>query len=347
MHAVIKEVISNREIMHFADKNLKISSFANKIFVETEESKFKIETPENSFINRLLSINRLSRRALRLDKCNVFTIANSLIIIRSGRVWCYYGQDKIIKETLKLENCRNILHQSMAISSDNRIYFGEYGSNRQQKEMPIYMSKNQGKDWSKIFIFPPGKIKHIHGCHWDPYEERIWVFTGDSEGECWILVADREFKNIEWLGNGSQVYRACNAFFEKDHVHWLMDSPIENSYHIRFDRKDRKIQKMTQFPGPVWYIKRLMDGYYLAATACEIGPSVTTRYAHLFCSNDLKEWIEVLRLKKDNLPKKLFKFGVIGFADGEQSSKHFYIFTEGLEGFDGKVAICNIVDQAT
>lgn len=344
MRAIIEKVILDREIMHFASRDLKISSFANKVFVERNGEEFNIEIPENNCINRLLSFNRLCRRALRLDKCNVFPIAEDLIIIKRGNVWQYCGKNKVIKYTLKLENCRNVLHQSIALSSDNMVYFGEYGNNRQYKEVPVYVSRNQGKDWSKVFVFPPGKIKHVHGCYWDSYEEKIWVFTGDFKGECFILVADKEFKNIEWLGDGSQVYRACNAFFEKDSVHWIMDSPFEDIYHIRMNRKDRKIEKMQQFPGPVWYIKRLVDGYFLAATACEIGSKVTSKYAYLFCSKDLKLWTEVLKFEKDNLPKQLFKFGVIGFADGEQSSKHFYMFLEAIKGFDGKVAICSIID---
>ena len=96
------------------------------------------------------------------------------------------------------------------------------------------------------------------------------------------------------------------------------------------------------FPGPVWYIKQLEDGYYLAATAQEIGPGVHDRYAHLMVSRDLENWEDVYQFKHDGLPKRVFKFGVIGFADGVQTSRGFYIFAEAIKGLDGKTALCEI-----
>ncbi|MEJ2637176.1 MAG: hypothetical protein P8184_18065, partial [Calditrichia bacterium] len=110
----------------------------------------------------------------------------------------------------------------------------------------------------------------------------------------------------------------------------------------QLERKSRTIKKKQLFPGPVWYIKRLTDGYYLAATVQEIGPSVKTRSAHLMVSRDLDRWEDIYQFPHDGLPKRYFKFGVIGFPDGRCQSDSFYIFAEAVKGLDGKTALCEI-----
>ena len=124
-----------------------------------------------------------------------------------------------------------------------------------------------------------------------------------------------------------------------------MDSQYEESRVIILDRASREIRKLGAFPGPVWYIKRLRDGYYLAATAVEFGPGVKDDYAHLMISRDLETWLEVHRYRHDGLSKQYFKFGIITFADGAQASDSFYLFGEALRGIDGRVYECSLTEQ--
>lgn len=333
-----------REIIHYASNDLDISSQYNRVFINKEghEKEIKLPLDPKTWI---FGISRLGRRALRLDKCNVFPVKSNLVIIRQGVVYLYDSIDNRLSITLRLKNCRNILHQSMLVTEQGELYFGEYGNNSTRSEVPIYRSCDSGRSWEIIYTFPKGKIKHVHGCYWDPVEQKIWVFTGDFAGECYALCTDRDFSDIEWIGDGQQAYRMCNAFFELDQVHWIMDSQLEDSYHIIMDRKTRKIQKASLFPGPVWYIKRLADGYFLAATTQEIGPSIHDEFAHLMVSKDLKHWEDLAKFEHDGLPKRYFKFGVLGFADGPQTSQGFYLFGEALRNLDGRSIYCRIIDQ--
>jgi hypothetical protein len=285
---------------------------------------------------------RISRRALRLDKCNVTYLETALIIIRQKKVYHYDFKSSKLTHTLTLKNCRNVLHQSITVINNKEIFFGEYGSNKDRKSVPVYKSIDGGKSWQIIYTFPPQKIKHVHGCYYDPYEEKIWTATGDFKNECFLLCSDKNFQNIEWIGDGNQRFRTCNLFFEKDAVHWVMDSQLEKSYHIELNRNTRKISQKQAFPGPVWYIKKLKEKIYLATTANEIGPGVETNYAHIFISTDLEKWELLYKFKSDIFPKKYFKFGVIGFPDGENSKNSFYMFFEALKGVDGKIALCEI-----
>jgi hypothetical protein len=337
---LIRRQVLDREICHYAGPGLLITSRFNEVYVKRGDKETTVVLP-NTGLQGMLGFSRLARRATRQDKCNVVPVPGALVIIRQGRVYHYDEKTGSLATTLTLKNCRNVLHQSVAVV-DNAVFFGEYGNNPNRDEVPVYRSGDGGRHWETIFTFPKNKTKHVHGCYFDPIEKKIWVLTGDFANECHILCTDLEFRNIEWIGNGQQEYRACNVFFEQDAVHWIMDSQLQDSFHINLDRKTRKIEKKILFPGPVWYIKRLEDGWYLAATAQEIGPGVKDRYAHLMVSRDLETWTDLQRFEHDGFPKKLFKFGVIGFADGEQTSDGFYLFAEAIRGLDGKTVLCAI-----
>ncbi|MEN8130907.1 MAG: hypothetical protein ABFS45_12085 [Pseudomonadota bacterium] len=333
--------IVGREICHYADGNILITSKYRSVFVLRNGLESVIELPDNgySFPGRF----RLFRRVLRLDKCNVLPVGEdleNLVIVRNGKVYYYDGHNKSLTETLSLRNCRTVLHQSICVLDKKTIFLGEYGANISRAEVPVYRSVDGGKSWQIVFRFPAGKIRHVHGCYWDPFEEYLWILTGDFAGECYMLVVDRDFQNTTWLGDGTQMWRACNVFFEKDRVVWIMDSQLEDSHPVILDRVTKQTRKLAPFPGPVWYIKRLDDGYYLAGTACEVGPGVKDEYAHLLVSRDLERWLEVQRYRHDGLPKRYFKFGVIGFSDGLQRSESFYVFGEAIKGLDGQVYEC-------
>lgn len=344
LRLIVERRLTGAEIVHYSDGEMLISSRHNQVFIERQGVTCTLSLP-NDGIRHPLGMFRLARRALRLDKCNVIPVGDdksNLVIIRQGTVYHYEGKTGALVPTLKLRNCRNVLHQSVAVLNGAQLYFGEYGGNRRRTEVPLYRSLDAGKHWHEIFTFPKGRIKHVHGVYWDRFEERLWVFTGDFAGECWVLIADKDFSQVEWLGDGQQQWRACNAFFERDAIYWGMDSQLEQNYLMRLDRRTRTLERRCELPGPVWYIKRLEDGYYLVATTCEIGPGVKDDSAHILASSDLENWEEVRTFRHDGLPKRYFKFGVVGFADGAQTKDNFFIFGEALKGLEGRSVQCKL-----
>ena len=337
--------ILDREICHFADTTRRITSRGNRVFVErtapAPATAYTLTLPLRRLWERLAMPFRLARRAARLDKMNVVPVAGGLCILYRGKIYRYDEATQALTVTGHLRNCRNVLHQSIAVlDNGNTLYFGEYGANTQRIEVPVWRSLDAGRTWHTVFVFPAKKIKHIHGCYYDPVEDKLWTLTGDFAGECYLLCSDRDFRAVEWVGDGMQEYRACNVFFEKDAVHWVMDSQLQDSHHIRLDRATRRIERGRVFPGPGWYFKRLADGYFLATTAVEIGPGVHGRDAHIFLTKDFKAWEDVYQFAHDGLPMRYFKFGVLAFADGEQASGKFYLFGEAVKGLDGKIAEC-------
>lgn len=338
--------VAHAEIIHYASAETTISSHANKVRIEHREDRHVVELPARAWELAPLRF-RLSRRALRLDKCNVMPVfedsrLTAVVVIRQGRVYHVAYPSGTITETLHLRQCRNVLHQSICVSDAGHFYFGEYGSNPSRETVPVYRSIDAGRSWHVIYEFPKGSVRHVHGCHWDPIAKRVWVSTGDFENENVMLSADENFSSPDWHGDGGQAWRTCHPFFLPEAVIWAMDSQLETSHLCRFDRTNGRLEKLQPFPGPVWYGKALTDGWFVLATANEIGPGVKDDSSHVFASRDALDWQPVLRVRHDGFPKGYFKFGVIGFADGAQSSREFYLFAEALSGMDGRAYRCAI-----
>lgn len=345
MKLTIKKTLEQREIVHYADAQKTVTSFHDRVYIDSPGASSSLRLP-GSFLRRAAGGTRLGRRGLRLDKCNAFPVGDELIVVRQGIVYHHDPAEGRLTPTLKLRNCRNALHQSGCVTPEGSFYFGEYGMNPRRSAVPIYRTDDRGRSWRTIFEFRPGEARHVHGCLYDKYEDRIWVCTGDFENENWIVAADREFRQLERIGDGQQHFRACSLFFTEDAVYWIMDSQLEQNYGFRLDRKTRQVERLQEFPGPVWYVKALSDGYYLAATAQERGPGVTDEFAHLMVSRDLRQWRDLHLFRHDGMSMRYLKSGVIGFADGEQSSGGFYLFFEAIQGYDGRALLCAIDDDA-
>jgi len=338
-----KEKIDSAESVHFFEKNKIIFSRASNVYIKENDKLEKIKVPI-SFYKKILSKFRIFRRLFRIDQYTIKVINsnNDLVIINNGNVYHYDGLKKKLTQTLRLRQSKQLLKDSICLTPDNELFFGEYGSNKSRKSVPIYRSKNFGKDWEIVYEIKPGKIRHIHGCYWDNYENKIWILTGDFKGENYLIKSDCDFKEIEWYGDGSQNWRACNLFFTQNEIYWITDSEFQDNYLFKMNREDNVVLKTEKFPGPVWYIKELKDSHYLLGITCENGPGSNNKFGYLYYSSNLKNWFEVSKFKKDFLPKKYFKNGVVSFSDGKQTIDNFIISGQGFKDFDGVSFQCEI-----
>jgi hypothetical protein len=284
------------------------------------------------------------RRALRLDKCNVFPLDNQgreFIVIRQGVLYKFDEQEGL-RETLSLRQSRNVLHTDFCRTESGRLIFGEYGANAKRQPIPIYASDDDGESWCIAYQIPAGKAKHVHSVYADKYTNKIWIFTGDADGECWVIEANEDFSEVRYHGDGSQIYRACTAFFTSEKVVWAMDSPLQPSQAVHLDRQTGGVELHGSFPGPIWYGCEVAKSGYLLASTVEPGDSVTGDKAVIYFSEDLITWTKLAAFTKDLWPMGLFKFGVIGFSCGQRSDGSFYIFGEALKGLDGRSLRCKI-----
>ena len=85
---LIRRLVLDREICHYAGPGLLITSRSNKVYVKRGDQETTVSLP-NSGLKEMLGFNRLARRLTRLDKCNVVPVVGGLVIIRQGRVYHY------------------------------------------------------------------------------------------------------------------------------------------------------------------------------------------------------------------------------------------------------------------
>jgi hypothetical protein len=336
--SLVKNHYLNPEVVHFYDSKKKsvILSQGNKFYIRYKKNEyfFRISTGWFFFLQF-----RILRRLFRLDKSNVIFNynKNGIIVIYQRYIYFYCLNKKKIKKISKLKNHRNVLHNSIAVTK-KAIFFGEYGPNPNRQKVPVWASYDDGRNWKIIYNFPKNSIKHIHGIYNDKYKNDLWITVGDFKGECFLFrVVRKNFSKIYKYGDGSQKWRAVSLFFKKNYIIWGMDSPLQTSKLQIFNRKTKQIKSGRSFPGPVWYSKIFSDQSAILQTSVEIGGGVKSNYSILFYSKNLINWHKIAKFKKDILPMKLFKFGVINFSDGNQTPKDFMFSAEGLKNLDGKV----------
>lgn len=306
----------NREIHVFEGNNAKISFKLPFIF------------PRDVHLNQ-----RVIERLTRADKCLIFPVNDSLIIIRGGNI---YRWNKSLEILGRLKgDCP--LHNSSAKSSTGNHYVGEYFLNKNRERVNIFQITNNATDINVIYSFSAGEIRHIHGIFRDPFmANRLWVTVGDENGECFIFYSDDEFETIHRIGDGTQIWRAVTLFFTDNYICWGTDSPYIQNHFVRMDRQTSKLEIGQKVPGTIWYGGTTTDGVHFASSAVEKGDFITESHAIVWKSMDGWNWEISKKFKKDLFPMPLFKWGTISFPGGSYHSDNVWISGEALIGLDGK-----------
>lgn len=225
------------------------------------------------------------------------------------------------------------------VERNKDIFYGEYTwPNRERREVNLWESINDGKNWFIIYTFPAGSIRHIHAVQYDPYADRIWVTTGDNDAESKIMYSEDGAKTFKTIGQGTQEFRPVSLIFTADFVYWGTDCPDKQNYIFRWDRKTGKREAMQKIDGPAYYSTRLEDGSLVLATTVEKGARQLDASAHLwFKERNSEKWINIGSWKK--IPG-IASHGLLKLAQPNESS-YIYLtpwYTEG-HGFIFKLKV--------
>ena len=332
---VIAEECKDVSIVHYVNERGTWGTKGRNIFFRSHKSNKWKKIAEFPFIlEDTVGWNRLASRALRVNKCIILpTDSGDLLGIRKGKV--YKISSTKVSELFQIQG-RAPLLRGVSRSQNKEIYFGEYLSNRERGPVNIWAVSHDMTSYRKAFSFQAGSIMHIHGLYDDPYnKQRVWVTTGDLNGECFIWFSDDGFRTITRLGDGTQLWRAVGLLFTENSVCWFTDTNLADNHFVHMDRKNQKAFIVSDVENSTLYSCRTTDGLYFASTIVEEGAFIKSSRATIRISHDCKNWEEIVSFEKDSYPKTYFGFGLISFPLGSFSSKEVWISGTALKSFDG------------
>lgn len=224
---------------------------------------------------------RLFRRLTLRSECVEITISDSgsLCAFSSGKMWIASGYNNKFRKTLTLPHFgfkvgRGIMSTGLAHYGGDKFMVGEYFSNPGRINVKIYRKVPEMMSWESVYEFKSGEIRHIHAIQCDPYTGNLWICTGDENEEPMIGWSDDEFKTINVIGSGSQVWRACQLVFTGDGVYWGTDTGSEELAGIyRWDKNTLKLSRLYKSAGAIFFSTILDDGTIVMSTDREGFPN--------------------------------------------------------------------------
>jgi len=316
-----------------------IASKGYKIYSSKNNGKswfFCGELPINSY-KKILSHSNIINRFTRIGISQIKKIQQDKIII--GCDGSFFLSDLEFSEFIKIDipsRFFQLLDHSICVNS-KYAYYGEYYPNVKRNKVKIFRSSD-GLNWKEIYIFPKKSIKHIHVLQYDSFTQRVWFSTGDDDNECMVGHADRDFLEVETVGKVGQKWRTLEFLFTKNKVFWGMDNPKGRNHLVEYDRNTRETKFRGEFTGPIYNLKEFKN-WFLVSTANEGGSSESDNCAHLWVSENLSDWVDLVSYLKDNLPY-LAGYGRILFPN--RLEKKIIFSGLGLKIIDNKTVIGEI-----
>ena len=221
----------------------------------------------------------------------------------------------------------------------SRVLFGEYGSGLEETEVLIYVSEDCGKTFHEGFRFPKGDIRHVHHVMVDPSEGHYWVLVGDFGRQTGVGVLSRDLKHLEWLGRGTQRYRAVSALIEPDCLVYGTDSDRDRNFIVRLDKQSGRIDELKEVEGSSLYSARF-GGLRVISTAVEPNPYCRSRECSLYGSRNGGPWQKLVTHRKDYLSPVYFQFGTLVLPYTQDSPQTALMYSgQAVDGLDGRVAL--------
>jgi hypothetical protein len=220
------------------------------------------------------------------------------------------------------------------------VYWGEYFDNPTREEVHIYASTDGGATWSVAYTFPKGSIRHVHNIVHDPWENCLWVLTGDYGSECRILRASCDFSRVDTVLQGNQQARSVALVPTEDGLYFSSDTPLEANFIYRLDRQGT-LSQLAPISSSSIYGCRVGDQVFFSTM---VEPSEVNRDqdARIYAGNLSKGWQPLLAWRKDRWPKGLFQYGNAFLPDGTNSTTFLAVTTVAVETDDMVTSLYSI-----
>lgn len=227
------------------------------------------------------------------------------------------------------------------------VYWGEYFDNANRDEVHIYGSIDGGATWAVAYTFPRGAIRHVHNIVHDPWENCLWVLTGDYGDECRILRASCDFSRVDPVLQGNQQARAVALVPMPDGLYFSSDTPLESNYVYRLDRQGNLSRLASISTSSIYGCRVGVHVFF--STMVEPSEVNRDRHVRIFGGRGLKEnalkehaskedasedWRPLLAWQKDRWSMRFFQYGNAFLPAGNNTTPYLAVSTIAVEQDD-------------
>jgi hypothetical protein len=202
------------------------------------------------------------------------------------------------------------------------VFWGEYFDNASRDEVYVYGSHDGGLTWSVAHTFPKGAIRHIHNIVHDPWDNCLWILTGDYGDECRILRATCDLSHVQPVLQGNQQARAVALVPTRDGLYFSTDTPLEENFIYRLDRAGT-MTRLAKISSSSIYGCGVGRNLFFS-TMVEPSKVNLDRNVRIYTAraDSPADWRSVLSWKKDIWPMSLFQYGNAFFPDGDNRTRY-------------------------
>jgi hypothetical protein len=321
----------------FVDGDQAFVAKGNRLFLYKEGHKEKmIASLSVSFLEKMLSLFTFMRLGMRLGIHAAQPLNDGRILIVQKKRFVLIEADGSSSLVDQVHRGNKPASRAVCRVPDGSVLYGEYLLNdKRQSPVAVYSTENPAAGFKKIFEFSPGVVRHIHFIQWDPFDECLWMGTGDADHECDLFRSTDQGKNWLKIGGGSQLWRAVSVVFSQQALYWGTDAGSDaghaSNHIVRFDRGSKELKLVKQIQGPCHGSGILHDGTMFFSTGVEGGINEIDTSAHLWASRDGLNWYEVFHLKKKKWPH-IIQYGVMRIPPGTETSDKLHFTSLALQG---------------
>ncbi len=280
---------------------------------------------------RLSVTNRLTARLFRDGFHALATLpSGGHVAAIPGAIVTRAPNDDEFRVSHKIGRGTRPLH--IAAVPDGAIYWGEYFDNAARDEVHIYGSSDGGRTWSVAYTFPKGAIRHVHNVVHDPWENCLWVLTGDYGNECRILRAAFDFSRVETVLQGNQQARAVALVPMPEGLYFSSDTPQESNFIYLRDRKGM-LSRLAPISSSSICGCRVGERIFFS-TMVEPSQVNRDRRVRIYCGSSGAGWRPLLAWRKDRWPMGLFQYGNALLPDGHNATSCLAVTTVAVESDD-------------
>ena len=187
------------------------------------------------------------------------------------------------------------------------LVFGEYTNNEERRAVSLFSYDG----FTMICICTVSGVRHIHGVFFDQTASELYVTTGDYGDEAGIWKYDERLNCLSPVIVGGQQARAVQLLFDEDYIYFGTDTPSEQNYLYKLNKKTSKLDKVCEVSSSVFYGAKWNDSF-IFSTVIEPSEVNTTRYTELWKVSDDDPCL-LARYKKDVWSMRYFQYGQICF----------------------------------